>query len=55
MNSFGWIFTNFTSEWMNEFSQATLLYHMFKKRDNYVIFCKFGATERDAFFRFIHK
>ena len=55
MTSFGWIFTNFTSEWMNKFSQATLLYCMFQKRDSYVNFGKFVATERDAFFRFIPK
>ena len=55
MNSFGWIFTNITAEWMNEFSQATLLYHVFQKRDSYVNLCKFGAIERDAFFRFIPK
>ena len=55
MNSFGWIFTNFTAEWMNEFSQATLLYHVFQKRDSYVNLCKSGTTERDAFFRFIPK
>ena len=55
MNSFGWIFTNFTAEWMNEFSQATLLYHAFEKRGSYVNLCKFGAIARDAFFRFIPK
>ena len=55
MNSFGWIFTNFTSEWMNEFLQATLFYHVFQKRDSYVNLCKFGAIELDAFFRFIPK
>ena len=54
MNSFGWTFTNFTSKWMNQFSQATLLYHVFKKRDSLNL-CKFGAIERDAFFRFIPK
>ena len=55
LNSFGWISTNFTAEGMNEFSQATLLYHVFQKRDSYVNLCKFGAVERDAFFRFIPK
>ena len=55
MNSFGSIFTNFTAEWMNEFSQVMLLYHVFKKRDSYVNLCTFGAIERDAFFRFIPK
>ena len=28
---------------MNEFSQATLLYHVFQKCDSYLILCKFGA------------
>ena len=55
MNSFGWIFTNFKSEWMNEFSQAVLLYHVFQKRGSYVNLCKFGAIERDDFFRSIPK
>ena len=40
---------------MNEFSQATLLYHVFQKRDSYVNLCKFGAIERDDFFCFIPK
>ena len=40
---------------MNECSQATLLYHAFKKRDSYVNLCTFGAIERGAFFRFIPK
>ena len=40
---------------MNEFSQATLLYHVFQKRDSYVNLCNFGAVERDALFRFIPK
>ena len=43
MNSCGWIFTNFTAE-MNEFSQATHLYHVFQKRDSYVNLCKFRAS-----------
>ena len=55
MNSFGWIFTNLTVEWMNEFSQAMLLYHLFQKRDSYLNLCKFGTIERDAFFSFIPK
>ena len=37
---------------MNEFPQATLLCHVFQKRDSYVNLCKFGAAERDAFVRF---
>ena len=40
---------------MNEFSQVTLLYHVFQKRDSCVNLCKFGPVERDAFFRFIPK
>ena len=50
MNSFGWIFNNFTAEWMNEFSQAMLLYHVFQERDGYVNLCNFGAIERDLSF-----
>ena len=34
---------------MNEFSQASLLYHVFQKRDSYVNLCKFCAIERGAF------
>ena len=29
---------------MNEFSQATLLYHEFQKRDSYVHLCKFAQS-----------
>ena len=49
------IFTNFTAQWINEFSQARLLYHVFQKRDSSVNLCKFGTIERDAFFHFIPK
>ena len=29
---------------MNEFSQATFLYHVFQKRDSYVHLCKFAQS-----------